>query len=84
MINITKECTLCHGVPRTGVRHRSLPERCGGGETPQGAARNLLLQLIGEADSACGRQQVDLEQAIADVRAFRDTFVTSALGGTER
>jgi hypothetical protein len=70
--------------PRTGVRHRSPPEQCGGGETPQGATRNLLLQLIGEADRVCDRQQVDLEQAIADVRAFRDTFVTSALGRTER
>jgi hypothetical protein len=54
------------------------------GDASRGDPEPVLLQLIGEADRVCDRQQVDLEQAIADVRAFRDTFVTSALGRTER
>ena len=69
---ITGECPCHPGIHTVLVRHRTLAQVCGEGATAQEAVEDLVRKLIRESSSVSGWHLTELEQVIADVRAYLD------------
>ncbi len=77
------EC-VCHSIQNLHVFHRDFPEIWSEGNTPAEAAEHLAHQLWLAAEAARSQWQRDaVEQAIADVAAFREGLPAAA-GGEKR
>jgi hypothetical protein len=72
VIIITGESPSHPGIHAVVVRHRTLSQVCGEGATVQEAVEDLVRQLIRESSSVSGWHLAELEQVIADVRAYLD------------